>query len=281
MAKRLKPIFLFALFFVLAHLPRVYSFSGNDGKGRGYIGICGGITSYYGDLGNNNSGEVPLMKKVGVQVQLEREIVKPVRVFGGLFLGNLVGDEISSHRNLNFKTSITSPYLGISVNLLSPFHGVTSKGFALWLSGGVEYFLFTPQGDVKDASGKPYYFWSDGSIRTQTEIPGHVNSATVIQRDYKYETDYRNLNIDNVSSYPKVAVGFPVGLSVEKKFSGRTSFRIGTIYHFTSTDYLDNITANSIGSRQGDSGNDRYLFVYAGLFYRIPFPFTRRCPAMK
>ncbi len=273
-------VIFFSVFLVNPPVSISLTFRNGD-QNSGYIGICAGITNYFGDLRNNNMRGVSITNRFGGQIMLERDLLKPIRLCGGLFFGNIVGDELSAQRNLNFKTSITAPYVGVSVDLLNSVHAANSNGFSFWLFGGVEYFLFTPMGDIKDGSGKPYYYWSDGSIRTQTEIPGHTNSAVIIQRDYNYETDYRNMNIDNVSNYHKSALGFPVGLSIEKKFNDRTSFRIGGVYHYTLTDYLDNITANSVGSRKGNVGNDQYLFLYAGLLYSIPFGATSRCPVLR
>ncbi|MFB6306356.1 MAG: hypothetical protein ABEH43_05115, partial [Flavobacteriales bacterium] len=51
----------------------------------------------------------------------------------------------------------------------------------------------------------------------------------------------------------------------------RANLRLGSTMHFTMTDYVDNVTNNSIGNRKGNSGNDKFLYTYASLSYDLQF----------
>jgi hypothetical protein len=134
----------------------------------------------------------------------------------------------------------------------------------------VEALFFTASGDLKNGDGETYYYWDDGTIRNQPEQWADQSTASVISRDYKYETSYRNLDIDNVGKIPSFTVGLPVGLSAEIRFKNDVAVRLGALYHYTFSDYLDNITANSVGSRKGDKTTDKFLYTYAGIYYTLP-----------
>jgi hypothetical protein len=242
-------------------------------RSKFYVGLCLGMTSYYGDIVNNNM-DAPFYYSYGAQINVEREIYKSTRICIGFFSGNILGDERTTKRNLNFKTSILAPQLGISCKFLNLFH----KRFATYIFGGIEEIFFSPSGDIKNSKGGTYYYWNDGSIRNLPENLANQNSAAIIKRDYIYETNYRNLNLDNVSSYPQSTIGIPLGLSAEANLNNGFTLRAGAIFHYTFTDYIDNITVNSVGSRKGNAATDKFLFSYIGVFYNLPVPTKKHTP---
>jgi hypothetical protein len=251
-----------------AHSTGLYA--GKNGEKRSYIGLNAGINYYFGDLTNNNL-HAPLHYRYGVQIAAERELFQATRLCISFFNGNLIGDEMRGRYNLNFKTSLFAPQIGLSYNLLGMGrNGRSSENFALYVSAGVEGIFFSTSGDLKNSKGEKYYYWADGTIRNQPENSYNSASAEEIKRDYAYETDYRNLDMDNVGRYPRHTFGLPLGMAFEASLNMGLAFRVGASWHVTWTDYLDNITANSAGLRKGDSRNDKFLFVYAGVFYKLP-----------
>jgi len=242
-------------------------------RSKVYMGLCLGVTSYYGDINNNNLN-APFYRPYGAQILMEREVFKSIRLSVGFFSGNILGEEWTTQRNLNFKTSILTPQLGISCKFLNLFH----KRFATYVFVGMEGIFFSPSGDLKNSKGETYYYWDDGSIRNLPENLINQNSAAIIDRDYIYETNYRNLNLDNVSIYPKSAIGIPFGLSAEANLNNGFTLRAGAVFHYTFTDYIDNITVNSVGSRKGNAATDKFLFTYIGVFYNLPVPTKKHAP---
>jgi hypothetical protein len=171
--------------------------------------------------------------------------------------GVMVGSENGPERYLNFETIIHegSCYLAYD---FSNFVG-DSKILKPYLSVGFSFFEFNNKGDLYDANGNEYNYWSDGSIRTASETSNQAANAVQIRRDYVYETDLRKADMDGFGRYSQVGFGIPMGLEFELNVTSRFSFRIGTVYTLSFTDLLDNVTENSSGTRAGTKGGDHFL----------------------
>ena len=243
----------------------------NPERSKVYMGLCLGRNSYFGDL-DNNSLHIPFYRPFGVEILMEREIIRSIRLSASFFSGSIYGEERSAKRNLNFKTSLLVPQLGLSFRIAQLFQ----QRFDLFFFAGAEMVFFNPAGDLKSALGKTYYYWDDGTVRDMSEIPANQGLASIIKPDLKYEADYRNLNIDNVSKYPRAAFSIPVGLWVDANLNRGFDLRVGTLFHYTFTDYLDNITVNSVGSRKGNAAPDQFLYTFVGLIYNLPVASVKR-----
>lgn len=247
-----------------------------------HIGLNIGMTSYFGDLVNNNL-KAPFYYKYGLQVNAERDIFNSTRLCVNFFGGNILGDEKTEKRNLNFKTFVVAPQLGLSFNFLHwANRGRLREHFAMYLFAGAEALFFSAAGDLKNASGEAYYYWDDGTIRNVPATSGDQGNSSIIKRDFKYETNYSHVDIDDVGNVPQCGFSIPIGLSAEVKFKSGVAIRAGAVYHNTFSDYLDNITANSVGNRKGNSATDKFLFTYAGVFYTLPtYPKRSACGTIK
>jgi hypothetical protein len=74
------------------------------------------------------------------------------------------------------------------------------------------------------------------------------NSASAVQlhRDYVYDTDLRELNLDGYDKYPERTIAFPVEIGANFKLGEKVDFRVSTAMHFTQTDLIDNVTYESV-----------------------------------
>jgi hypothetical protein len=125
-----------------------------------------------------------------------------------------------------------------------------------FISAGFSYLLFDPYGDLLDKNGIPYYYWKDGSIRDLPETGLNYFYAKNINRDYKYETKLT----DPGSNYKRNTFALPVGGGLKLKLTSRLDANLALTYHFSFSDYLDNV-------KRG--GNDAYLFSSASLTWHI------------
>ena len=181
--------------------------------------------------------------------------------------GVMIGAENGPERYLNFKSIIHEGSACIAYDF-SNFFG-NSKILKPYLSVGISFFEFNNKGDLYDASGNEYNYWSDGSIRTASETSAQATNAIKIQRDYVYETDLRKADMDGFGRYSQVGFGIPMGLELEFNVTSRFSFRIGSIYTFAFTDLLDNVTENSAGTRAGTKGGDHFLHNKISVHYDL------------
>jgi hypothetical protein len=183
--------------------------------------------------------------------------------------GTLTGNQRSYQeisKNLNFSSSIYSIGASVQYN----FGQLISEDikFRPYLSIGVEQFNFNTKGDLKDSDGQDYYYWPDGTIRNLPE--DGIGGAKPLSRDYVYETDLRSYEreIPNTEfgEYSLRSIGIPLGIGFSMDISERIAISVGTEYHFTFTDYIDNVSSS--GTRNpGNRQKDGFFFTVATLHF--------------
>lgn len=237
-----------------------------------------GMFAFYGDVGKEHTGYSPLVTRIGYELRATTPITPWLE--GGLYAlhGRLGVNERSLTRNLNFESRITTGGLFLRYNflhLLNPDRIVEP-----YVTVGFESVEFLTKTDLRDAQGRTYNYWSDGTIRDIAEDAPNAGLAREIQRDYVYESDVRELNADGFGKYPERTWAVPVGIGARMDLGGGFDMRIGATMHFTLSDLVDGVTDASLNDRQGSSGNDRFLFSSFSLGWAIPMDRTGRKPRM-
>ena len=115
-----------------------------------------------------------------------------------------------------------------------------------YLSVGAGLFIFDSYTDLLDANDISYNYWSDGTIRDLPESDTNAANASMLYRDYDYETSLENDSI-NYNSIPLLA---PVTVGIKWKINPYLQGRVYGTYNHLFTDWIDNI---SLGN------NDYYL----------------------
>ena len=181
--------------------------------------------------------------------------------------GRLSANERSVERNLNFESRITTGGVQFTYTfnqLLKPGHVVEP-----FVSVGFESLEFLSKTDLMDAHGRRYNYWSDGTIRDIAENALNAADAVEIPRDYTYESDVRESNIDGFGKYEEQTWAIPVGVGVKMLLGHGFDARVGATMHFTRTDFIDGVSDLSIGERKGDGRMDRFLFTSFSVGYAI------------
>lgn len=233
------------------------------------ISFSYGVLNFRGDV--RSSLITPLSGSGALMVNVATFIDRKNRHFianFNFFTGRLTASEYSYtdlSRNLNFESSL---YI-FAGNVEYRFGHLIPKGFFIrpYVQAGIESIGFSSKGDLLDASGDPYHYWSDGTIRNQDESAG---DATLLYRDYNYETDLRKheRNNYNLGTYSQASLGFPLGAGVHFRVSNRTFFSLGATYHFTMSDYIDNVAYEGT-SVQGKKGNDAFVYSYLSVHFDL------------
>ena len=163
-----------------------------------------------------------------------------------------------------------SDILMAGINLRYTYHSKKYRHQVIFpfVSLGIETLSYDPYTDLKDANGNTYYYWNDGTIRNMAETSGDASQAKIIHRDYTYETNIRDANIDSVGMFKEFALGFPVSVGIKFKISGRVALYFSETYHFTTTHYID----GDIGSNGGNSIYDRVLYSAVSFHYDLSAP---------
>jgi hypothetical protein len=239
-----------------------------------------GIMNFYGDVKTNeNENGSPVLGNLAYTIGLNQELSSYMDLSLYFLYGKLSANERSTERNLNFQSQITA--IGVSTSYNFGHFLKHRPKVKPYLSVGVESFEFHSKADLFDQYGNTYHYWSDGSIRNIAETSPDAEQAQVILRDYSYETDLRSQDYDGEGSYPERSIAIPIGIGAEFSLSSKINFRVGTAYHITFTDLIDNVTEKSsgerIGSRAGNDRNDKFLYTGVALSYN----FTRSTTGKK
>lgn len=239
------------------------------------ISLGCGVLSYYGE-GINKTNSHPAIGRFGYNVGVSKNVNEFIAVGLSATIGKLSGLYKSAEKNFNFQSDI---FCG-GVNLIYNFgHFLKKEGYLTALSKqyevlpfasiGIEVVNFNSKGDLKDKNGNPYFYWSDGTVRNIDENSINSGNSIIVQRDYKYETDLRELNLDKVGRYSETILAIPVTLGADFIVDDKVTVRVSTSLHYTFSDNLDNISSKGTGVRQGNKGNDMFMYTNVTFLFDI------------
>ncbi len=234
------------------------------------IGLGVGMFKFYGDILDANYGN-PLISNIGYELHVQQQLSESFTAKFYVLFGGLSANERSIDRNLNFRSSITVGGFALMYN----FHKLLPKDRIVspFISFGIESVEFHSKTDMYDQYGNEYNYWSDGSIRNIAENAPDAANSVVIQRDYFFETDLRELNSDGRGKYAERTFAIPIGVGAKMHMTENIDFTVGTSLHFTFSDLIDNVQENStgdrIGNQPGNGGNDKFLMTSFTLSYNF------------
>lgn len=234
------------------------------------VGLGVGMFKFYGDILQSNRGN-SLISNIGYDLHVKQQLNSFLTVKFYVLFGTLSSNERSAERNLNFKSKITTGGFALMYNFdhILPKERVINPFFSL----GVESVEFHSKTDLYDKYGNKYNYWSDGSIRNLPEDDVNAMDAVIIQRDYTYETDLREMNYDGKGKYPERTFAIPVGVGAQMHLTKNIDFTIGTTMHFTFSDMIDNVAPESGGERIGTlkstDSKDRFLMSSIAVSYNF------------
>jgi hypothetical protein len=210
----------------------------------------GGI-KFTGDVGRLTDVNPLLDARVGYYLKAEYRFGKHLGMMLGGLYGKFAGTDNAKTSHLNFQSKITQ----IDLNFVTYFDHLFKKNddVAPYLCVGLGYLLFDAYGDLKNGENR-YYYWTDGSIRDQAELPINQNTSTIIKRDYTYET-----RLDSIK-YSRSSLVVPIGTGFDWQIGNlhRWDVQVGFNYNVILSDYVDN---------KKSGGNDSYWMAHVGLKY--------------
>jgi outer membrane protein OmpA-like peptidoglycan-associated protein len=278
------------------------SFTAKAQWNKWHFGGGVGSMTYYGDLSDKfvNAN----LQELGYHAYVERIIASKAGIYLRLesVNGHLIGSDRAPKgwingtsenfdRSLNFRTSIHD----VNTSMVFYFGSINKKERIPFLNAyvraGIGVGYFDVYGDLKDAEGNNYNYWSDGTIRSLNESSANAQNAEIVSRDKDYETNLRELGIEK--SYNRFKWQIPVGLGLKMRLGDAVSLVLDAQYTYNMTDYLDNVGDNKTSSTITDPDilyaadpagfigdqprniksstgiNDSYLYVSAGLTFNV------------
>ncbi|MCF8258972.1 MAG: EF-hand domain-containing protein [Flavobacteriales bacterium] len=230
------------------------------------VGVNFGIVTLMSDVALSSPGPNPFTQ-FGYQVTVTQQVVKSLNLSLNIFTGTVYGEEMRNLTNLNYRTALFSQQLNLEYNFY-PLLKPDAQGRQLlrpYIGIGVGAMFFRSKGDLRDANGDTYNYWSDGSMRSLSESDPNAEAAVLLQRDMVYESDLRDANMDGLRKYPQATFTLPfhagIRIQVSKNFGVNAAFT----YAMNFSDMLDNSGAQSVGDRVSSSGNDHHIFGSIGV----------------
>ena len=237
---------------------------------RPKLSVGMGMLTFYGDIGSNHSGYHPTVSRLGYDLRLINPLTEYLDLSFFVLFGQVSANERTVTRNLNFNSNITTGGFTLNYNFS---HLLKKKRiFDPYFQLGFESMEFLSKTDLKDNNGNYYYYWSDGTIMNMDENDPNASNAIELSRDYTYESDIREENLDGFGSYRERTFGIPLEIGANLHTGERLKFRVGTSIHFTFTDLIDGVTHESLANRAGDSKKDRLLYTHFALSYDLTLP---------
>ncbi len=234
------------------------------------IGVATGAMHFFGDV--SNSYATPLTGEYGFRINVSSPPFDKERTFlvnFYLLFGEVTGNERSFddlERNLNFSSKLTA----FGINLEYNFGHLIKKESPVlkpFISLGFEPFMFSAKGDLSSPTGT-YNYWSDGTIRDIPEDAPNNARNNVLMRDWVYETDLRDADFYGLGNYSQFSFAIPFDVGVDFNVSPRMKFRMGTSFHLSFTDMIDNVSSEAVGVT-GNSSRDHFMFTYVGLHFDL------------
>jgi len=229
-----------------------------------------GTTNFRGDIRNNylSAGTANPSFRINASTFVDHKHYLRANFF--FQYGQLNGATYSVldiTRNYNFSTDLNAIGVGIDYDF-KPF--ISDDALVRpYVAIGIENISFSAKGDLYDADGNFYYYWTDGTIRNVAEADNPVNS-TLLYRDYTFETDLRKLERDEygLGTYGQRSMAIPLEAGAQFRISDRFFFRAGLAWNYTFTDFLDNVAAEGT-HLTGSKGNDSYVYSYVSLHFDL------------
>ncbi len=230
------------------------------------IGLGFGPLSFFGDL-RDKTFQSPTTGRVAFDMTVSQAFNQYLKLNFYVMWGKLGVTEDKISRNANFESTIRLG--GIMVQYDFQNFIPKSKGIRPFVATGIESFEFLSKTDMVDKNGAKYNYWTDGSIMSKSESSPTAASAVQLIRDYKYETDIRNLNTDGFGKYAERSFAIPVSAGAIFQLGDRVEFKAGTTLHIAFTDYIDGVTDKSKGDRAGNKRNDYFMLTSFSIHYDL------------
>ncbi|KKK80492.1 hypothetical protein LCGC14_2822960, partial [marine sediment metagenome] len=163
-------------------------------------------------------------------------------------------------------SSITAFGINLEYNFGHIFK-TDAPAFNPFISVGFEPFMFSAKGDLYRETDA-YHYWSDGTIRDLAESAPNAVRNELLPRDWIFETDLRDEDFYGLGSYSQFSFAIPIEVGLDFNVSSRMKFRLGTSFHLTFTDVIDNVSWEGEGI-VGDKANDYFMFTYIGLQFDL------------
>lgn len=236
------------------------------------ISAGAGNMTFMGDVSDNVSTFTYTNWRMGYNFRIEHRTWSALGfAINGLY-GKVVENERSPVRNLNFQSTIMQAELDIMLYLDNNLFINRASRFSPYLFAGVGYMMFDPKTNLTNKDKLPYYYWDDGTIRTEPKDDNTIGHITPGSPEYNLTTldDTYETSIDSSfdaerKKFDKTGLTIPIGVGLRYKLSNHFDITASATYYLTMTDYLDGLK----GKKGLLNGNDEFIYTSLGFQWNI------------
>ena len=234
------------------------------------VGVGVGYLNFFGDVKNNISN--PLMGSLAFKANVHAYIDDArYYKFNIYVMATIPGvtpltvnqrDYSNPSKNYNFSSDMYM--VGLNAHYDFEHFIKKTKPIHPYISLGGEFLSFNSKTDlygfyydklgVKHDQVK-YNYWKDGTIRSVPQLDERPNY--IVERDGVYET---NLSSDS-AAYSKNVFAIPIEFGLDFKVAERLNIRFGYVYHYTFSEFIDNI--------KNKNGFDAVGYTYVSLHFDL------------
>ncbi len=222
-------------------------------NGKFVWGSTLGTYYYLGDI--SSFSDNPLSNHLSSDMYLGYKITPNFQINLGGSYGKISGNEHNKLIQHNFSTTLFGA--GLNAKILGSGWMVKSTSKIVpYFNLGATYFQTKVLSDLKNEYGTEYYYWSDGLIRNQPQLPENINSARQMKRDFTYESNLADLNGFNTNF-----LAYKAGLGFEFYVNKFCNYFIEFNYNHTNSDFIDGL--------EFKLNNDAFFVLNFGLEFNI------------
>ena len=232
------------------------------------ISVSGGMLTFFGDVTNNQKSNTALTSNLAADLKVSFPLKSSFYVSLKAMTGKLSANERSESFNRNFSTTLNTFGVEFSYN----FNHFTNEKHPInpFFAVGFDALVFNSKTDlIYNPTGESYYYWSDGTIKNQKEIPENYATATNLKRDYNYETDIRDSDVTGSGYYEKYSFAIPISAGANLRLMHRWHMRFGATYNILLTDKIDGVSKEGKGDYEGSGKMDGILYSHVGLSFDL------------
>jgi hypothetical protein len=233
------------------------------------LGGSAKLNYFQGDVAHSAVPTGDFVNNLGYSVFFRKPVSKCIGIDYQFSLGKMtVADGPEAFPNLNFQTNLLAHQVGLSISLRQLIYKDNYNPLIYpSIHVGAELMTFQSFGDIQDANGNTYHYWDDGTIKDIAQGSANADAATLLTRDYTYETDLRLMDNDQRGKYSQITYGFPLTFALKARLYKQLHLTAFGTYHLIQSDLIDDVSSFGQNAREGDALMDDYISFGARLSY--------------
>ncbi|MBE0640587.1 MAG: outer membrane beta-barrel protein [Bacteroidales bacterium] len=255
---------------ISAQVRRTRVYSRNQKKEHPAIGLEIGFINSRCDMGSHDKQVTTLGASAFVSYRIKDHFGMTLNMMSGTLSDRFY----YPYQDHDFRSDLLEFSLHGQLNL-ERLLDIEDYNIVPYVGTGAGILFFKSFGNKTDPDGNPYFYWNDGTVRTESQWDFTWQSVDFLLKDRVYETPLNRFDQYRNHTFLVLLEG-----GAKIVLSPQLYLKVGTVYTFTFTDYIDHDLgyrdeALKIRSPWNDD-NDGYFYTSVGLMYDLAGKYTAK-----